>query len=111
LKEEDRYVPEARIIAAAQCRAARALLEWTETELAKAANVELDVIQQLEARFRRPSVDQQRQIRKALEDGGVVFIDENGGGVGARLKYNRKEVRAINRWEHEGGTAGEDDVW
>ena len=99
------------IIAAAQCRAARALLEWTEVQLAEAASVDIEVIKHLEARFRRPSTDDQRQIRKALEDGGIVFIAENGGGVGARLKFNRKEVRAINRWEQEGGTAGEDDIW
>jgi transcriptional regulator with XRE-family HTH domain len=103
-------VPEA-MIAAAQCRAARALLEWTESQLAEAARVDVEVVRQLEARFRRPSSDEQRRIRKTLEDGGIVFIAENGGGVGARLKFNRKEVRAINRWEQEGGTAGEDDVW
>jgi transcriptional regulator with XRE-family HTH domain len=99
------------IIAAAQCRAARALLEWTELQLAEAARVEVEVIRQLEARFRRPSIGEQRQIRRALEEGGIVFIEENGGGVGARLKFNRREVRAINRWEQEGGTAGEDDIW
>jgi hypothetical protein len=79
--------------------------------LAEAAGVELAVIRHLEARLHRPSLEHQRQIRKALEDGGVVFIAENGGGVGVRLKFNRKEVRAINRWEHEGGTTGEDDIW
>ena len=99
------------IIAAAQCRAARALLEWTEAQLAEAAGVDLEVVKQLEARFRRPTSSDQQRIRKTLEDGGVVFIAENGGGVGARLKFNRKEVRAINRWEHEGGTTGEDDIW
>jgi transcriptional regulator with XRE-family HTH domain len=99
------------IIAAAQCRAARALLEWTEAQLADAAHVDVEIVRHLEARFRRPSIDEQRQIRKALEDGGVVFIAENGGGVGARLKFNRREVRAINRWEQEGGTAGDDDIW
>jgi hypothetical protein len=52
-----------------------------------------------------------QQIRKALEDSGVVLIAENGGGVGVRLRFSRKEVRAINRWEQEGGTAGEDDIW
>ena len=104
-------MPDVPIIAAAQCRAARALLEWTEAELAAAARVDLEVIKHLEARFRRPTPGDQRQIRKALEDGGVVFIAENGGGVGARLKFSRKEVRAINRWEHEGGTTGEDDIW
>lgn len=102
---------EVPIIAAAQCRAARALLEWTEAQLAEVARVDPEVIKLLEARFRRPTLEDQRQIRKALEDGGVVFIAENGGGVGARLKFNRKEVRAINRWEHEGGTTGEDDIW
>jgi hypothetical protein len=105
-------VPEAPIIiAAAQCRAARALLEWTEAELANAAGVGLDVIRHLEARYRRPSLEQHRLIRKALDDGGVVLIGDNGGGVGVRLKFSRKEVRAINRWEHEGGTVGEDDIW
>ena len=104
-------MPDAHVIAAAQCRAARALLEWTEEQLADAAQVELEAIQRFEARLRRPSPDQQRRMRKALEDGGVVFIAENGGGAGVRLKFNRKEVRAINRWEQEGGTAGEDDVW
>ena len=104
-------MPEAHIIAAAQCRAARALLEWNEAQLAEAASVDIEVIKHLEARFRRPSTDDQRRIRKALEDGGVVLIGEDGGGVGARLKFNRKEVRAINRWEQEGGTPGEDDIW
>jgi hypothetical protein len=101
-----------RIIAAAQCRAARALLEWTEAQLAEAAAVDIEVIKLLEARFRRPSPDEQHRIRKALEDGGVVLIDDSGdGGVGVRLRFSRKEVRAINRWEHEGGTVGEDDIW
>ena len=104
-------MPDLPIIAAAQCRAGRALLEWTVAQLAEAARVDPEVIKHLEARFRRPTPEDQRQIRKALEDGGVVFIAENGGGVGARLKFNRREVRAINRWEHEGGTTGEDDIW
>ena len=79
--------------------------------MAEAAGVDVRVIKHLEARFRRPTAHDQRQIRKALEEGGVIFIAENGGGVGVRLKFNRKEVRAINRWEHEGGTTGEDDIW
>jgi hypothetical protein len=79
--------------------------------LAEAAGVELGVIRDFEARFHRPSLGEQRSIQKALEEAGVVLIAENGGGVGARLKFSRKEVRAINRWEHEGGTPGEDDIW
>lgn len=101
------------LITAAQCRAGRALLEWTQAQLAQAAEVELEAVEHLEARFRRPNAEGQARIRKALEDGGIVFIadDDGGGGVGARLKFSRKEVRAINRWEQEGGTPGEDDIW
>ena len=49
-------------------------------------------------------------IRRALEVAGVVFIPENGGGAGVRLKFNRREVKAIERLENEGGIVGEDDV-
>ena len=103
--------PPPTILTASQCRAGRALIEWTDEQLAQASDVDLQTIQCLEARFRRPTEDEQRRIRLALEEGGVVFIAENGGGVGVRLKFNRKEVRAINRWEGEGGTPGDDDVW
>lgn len=104
-------MPDSHVITAAQCRAARALIEWTDLRLSEAAGVDLEVVKNLEARFRRPSGEQQQRIRRALEAGGVVFIAENGGGVGVRLKFNRREVRAIERWEQEGGTPGEDDVW
>lgn len=99
------------IITAAQCRAARALIEWSEEQLAKAAAVDLETLRLLEARFRRPDPEAQQRIRAAFEEAGVVFIAENGGGAGVRLKFARPEVRAINRWEGEGGTPGEDDVW
>jgi hypothetical protein len=39
-----------------------------------------------------------------------VFIAENGGGAGARLKFSRAEVWEVNRWEDEGGVTGEDDI-
>lgn len=98
------------ILLAAQCRAGRALIEWSAERLAETSAVDLQAILELEARFRRPTVDAMRRIREALEEAGVVFIDENGGGAGARLKFNRREVRAINRWEGEGGATGEDDI-
>jgi hypothetical protein len=45
-----------------------------------------------------------------LQEAGAVFIPENGGGVGVRLKYSRRDVRGLNKWEAEGGTVAEDDV-
>jgi hypothetical protein len=51
------------------------------------------------------------RLRAALEEGGAVFIQESSeGGVGVRLKFNSRDVRAINRLEGEGGSIGEDDV-
>ena len=98
------------ILTAAQCRAARALIEWSPEMLAEASGVDVQAIGNFESRFHLPDDDTRRRLRLALEEAGVVFIAENGGGAGARLKFNRREVRAINRWEGEGGTAGEDDV-
>ena len=51
------------------------------------------------------------RLRDALERGGAVFIDEDHrAGSGVRLKFNAKDVRAINRMEGEGGPVGTDDV-
>ena len=101
---------EPTVLLAAQCRAARALIEWAPERLAQTAAVDLQTIREFEARFRRPDVAARQRIRIALEEAGVAFIDENGGGAGARLKFSRKEVRAIGRWESEGGAVGEDDI-
>lgn len=98
------------LLTAAQCRAARALIEWSAERLAQACAVDLQVIVDFEARFRGPNDEIRRRIRIALEEAGVTFIAENGGGAGVRLKFNRREVRAINRWEAEGGATGEDDI-
>lgn len=98
------------VITAAQCRAARALIEWSVDELALASKVDAKTIANFEARYHGPDGDIRRRLRLALEEGGVVFIAENGGGAGVRLKFSRREVRAINRWEGEGGTVGEDDI-
>jgi hypothetical protein len=101
---------EASVITAAQGRAARALIEWSVDELAQASKVDAKTITDFELRYRAPSEADKRRIRVALEEGGVIFIPENGGGAGVRLKFSRREVRAINRWEGEGGTVGEDDI-
>lgn len=105
-------MPEALpILLSAQCRAARALIQWTPEQLADASSTDLQTLREFEARFRRPDDETLRRLRIALEAAGVTFIDENGpGGAGARLRFSRKEVRAVERWESEGGTPGEDDI-
>jgi transcriptional regulator with XRE-family HTH domain len=70
----------------AQCRAARALLDLTQSELADGARLGLSTIVDFERSRRQISDDAIGAIRRALEKFGVDFIDENGGGVGLRLR-------------------------
>ena len=99
------------ILTAAQCRAARAMVEWSAERLSQASAVDLQTIRQFEARFRRPDEKTLRRLRITLEAAGVMFVPENGRGAGVRFKFNTKEVRAIKRWEGEGGTAGVDAIY
>jgi transcriptional regulator with XRE-family HTH domain len=74
------------MITAAQCRAARGLLGWSQQELARQAGVGIVTVHQLEAgrgEPRRATVD---VVRRAFEAAGVIFIEENGGGPGVRLR-------------------------
>jgi transcriptional regulator with XRE-family HTH domain len=71
-----------------QVKAARALLAWSQEELALAANVSIPTIKRLEAQDgplggRTETGD---KIEAALEKAGIEFIDENGGGPGVRLR-------------------------
>lgn len=98
------------IMTGPQCRAARALVEWTVSEVSERSGVDPGVITDFEQKISDPGADAKRRLLDALESGGAVFIWENGGGVGVRLKYARRDVRAVNKWESEGGPVGDDDV-
>ena len=97
-------------LTASQCRAARALIEWSQQQLSLSASIDLQTIADFEKRFRSPDETTRRRLRATLEAAGVTFISENGGGAGARLKFSREEVWEVNRWEDEGGVPGEDDI-
>jgi predicted transcriptional regulator len=76
-----------------QIKAARALLAWSQEQLAESADVSLPTIKRLEANDgplggrSGTSV----KIQSTLESAGVEFIDENGGGPGVRLRKPTKE--------------------
>ena len=72
----------------AQSRAARGLLDWSQTKLAAASNLSESTVRDFEKGRRVPSVNNRAAIRSALESGGVEFVAENGGGVGVRLRKN-----------------------
>jgi len=69
-----------------QCKAARALLELTQGDLADAAELGLSTVVDFEKKRRRVSASAIQAIRETLVAGGVEFIDENGGGPGVRLR-------------------------
>jgi DNA-binding transcriptional regulator YiaG len=73
-------------LSSAQCRAARALLEVTQPELAKSAGLGLSTIVDFERSRRRISQEALEAIKNALQDMGICFIAENGGGAGVRLR-------------------------
>jgi transcriptional regulator with XRE-family HTH domain len=77
------------MISASQCRAARGLLDWSQQELADRAKVGIVTVRQLEAGAHQPRRATLDVVRRCLEAAGVEFIEENGGGVGVRLRTAR----------------------
>jgi hypothetical protein len=75
-------------ITSAQLRAARALLRWSALDLAKASTVGVATIRRVEVVEGEISatLPNEAALRAALENAGVEFIDENGGGAGVRLR-------------------------
>jgi predicted transcriptional regulator len=73
------------MITAAQIRAARALLGWTQDQLADRAIVSKSAV----ARLERGEVDSRtstlKAVQDALEAAGVEFLADSGKGVVVRL--------------------------
>lgn len=77
------------MIFAPEIRAARALLGWSQDELARAASVGVATVRRLEAAGEeiKGSAETVWKIQQALEDAGVEFIPaETGKGPGVRLR-------------------------
>ena len=71
-----------------QLKAARALAELNQEQLSEAAGVNINTIRNMEARgsdVLKSGLDTVRKVQRALENVGVQFIPENGGGAGVRL--------------------------
>jgi len=85
-------------ITAAQCRAARGLLDWTQQELADAARIGVATVRLFEGELSETRDATLAVIRHAFELAGAEFIDANGGGPGVRLrKRHRREARSWRR--------------
>ena len=71
-----------------QIKAGRALVDWTAKDLADKSGVSLATIQRMESAGGTDSArgENLKAVQKALEDAGIQFIPENGGGAGVRLR-------------------------
>lgn len=74
------------MISAEQCRGARAMLGWSQVQLAEAAAVSRATINDFERGARAPQRNSLVSIQRAFEMSGIVFIEENGGGAGLRFE-------------------------
>jgi predicted transcriptional regulator len=80
------------MISIRQIKAARALLAWSQGDLAEASGVSEPTIARLESQDGPIGgrADTGEKIVAALEKAGVEFIAENGGGAGVRLKRKKR---------------------
>lgn len=75
-----------KLITRDQCRAARALLQISQVDLATAVGLSKQTVIDFERGARNPHKSNLLAIQAALEASGVEFIDSNGGGPGVRLR-------------------------
>lgn len=91
------------MISATQVRAARALLNLEQRQLAELAGLSVPTIQRMEASddIVRGNVDSLMKLAAALERAGIELINEgavsSGGGRGVRLKTPRADLEAGGR--------------
>ena len=74
------------LITPGQCRAGRALIDWTQPDLAKASELGLSTVVDFERKRRRVSKEAVSAMRVALEQHGVEFTDGKRPGVRLRIK-------------------------
>ena len=89
-RQSKRLHPVPQNITREQCRAARALIDWSQADLAAAAHVARQTVVDFERGARMPYQNNLSAIRTACETAGITFISENGGGPGVRLKKRGK---------------------
>ena len=82
------------MVTAAQCRAARGLLDWSQQELADRAGLGIVTIRQIEADITDPRRATLAVLKQAFERAGMEFIDENGGGAGVRIRKRKRTKKS-----------------
>ena len=83
------------MISVRQMKAARALLAWSQGDLAAASGISEPTIARLESTDGPVGgrAETAQALVVALEKAGVEFIPENGGGAGVRLAKRGKRIK------------------
>jgi transcriptional regulator with XRE-family HTH domain len=92
-----------QLIIPSQIRAGRALLGWSQEQLAKSAKIGLSSVRDIENQKRPADSDTTQAVQKTLESQGVVFIFGDGAkGPGVHLKNNRPNLvrrpTVVTKW-------------
>jgi transcriptional regulator with XRE-family HTH domain len=90
-------------ISAAQCRAARALLDWSQDQLAENAQVARATIADFERNARMPMRQNMLSITSTFEAAGVSFIpDSEDSQAGTGVRFRKVELRYNRSLKSEG---------
>ncbi|WP_348626699.1 helix-turn-helix domain-containing protein [Methylocella silvestris] len=81
-----------RKVSIRQIKAARALLAWSQEQMAEQSSVSVPTVKRIEAADGPIGGrdDTAQKLIAALEEAGIEFIPENGSGAGVRL---RKDIQ------------------
>jgi DNA-binding XRE family transcriptional regulator len=74
------------------CRAARALLEWSQTDLAAHAGISRFTVINFEKGVRGTGPDSETAMQRAFTSAGIEF--QNGGSPGVRLRPTGRKRKA-----------------
>ena len=82
------------MITGAQLRMARGYLRWSAKELADKAGVAESTIKRMEQDEGFPIARGANieAVYRTLVDAGIIFVPENGGGVGIRLRKPPEQI-------------------
>jgi transcriptional regulator with XRE-family HTH domain len=92
-----------KYISSSQCRAARALLNWTQPELAERSDVHVQTISAFENGTNTPSARTLKRITEVLEISGIEFTNSDG--------LHRRESNITKYHGMEGFESFLDDVY
>ena len=78
-----------------QIKAARALLGWSQGDLAKKSGISAPTVKRLEAvdGDLGGRAETGEALVAALQEAGVEFIPENGGGAGVRIAKRHRRAK------------------